>query len=104
MDINRPNSAECQQPSQGFERESHDKRRQVDESHCINSIQRMLSMSSEPIEVFRAVMNRMKAPKEGPAMLKPMPPIHQHVAQHDHFHALQPPWLGGNKRPVVSRH
>src|SRR6266850_1853417 len=104
MYIDRPHPAKCQQSCQSLERESHDKSWQVDQSHRVNRVQRMLPMRREPIQVFGAVMNRMKSPQKTNPMLQAMSPINEQVTEQNHLHSLQPPWLCSHPSPKSRRH
>lgn len=50
-----------------------------------------------------AVMDGMKAPEEGHAMLQSMTPIHQEITQQDDFGDLQPERLGSDHLPETQR-
>src|SRR6267378_4673130 len=75
VNINCPKPTKGQQPRQCFEWKSHDEGGQVDQTHRVNRIERVLPMRGQPIQVFGAVMDRMETPQEADPMLKPMPPI-----------------------------
>jgi len=81
MDVDSPNAAEGQEASQRFKRETQQERGQIDQAHRISGVERMFAMGSEPIEMFGAVMDGMKAPKEFETMLQAMSPIDEEVTQ-----------------------
>ena len=75
-----------------------------DDANRVNRVERMLAMSREPVEMLRAVMDRVKAPQERHAMLQAMRPVDEEVAQHDHFDGLQPPRLRGDGCEIGRAH
>jgi hypothetical protein len=81
VDINCPKTTEGEHSGDGFERESHDKCGQVDQTHRINGVDGMLAMGCQPIKMLGAVMNGMEAPEKTDPVLQPVAPIHAQVAK-----------------------
>src|SRR5947208_973505 len=79
MNVDGPKTPKSQQTRDGFEGKPEDERRQVDQAHGINGIQRVLAMGCQPIQMFGAVMNRVETPEEANPMLQPMAPIDKKV-------------------------
>jgi hypothetical protein len=75
-----PKPAEGDQACDSLHWKPEGKRGKVDQAHCVHGVQRMLAMGGEPVEMFGAMVNRMNAPKEPEAVLKPMAPIYQEIA------------------------
>src|SRR6266850_6155334 len=99
VDVDGPEAAKGKQPRQGFQAEPHDEGGQVDEPHRVNCVQRMLAMRGEPVQMFGAVMNRMKTPEKADPMLQTMPPVNQQIAKENDFGCLQSPRLRSDHRP-----
>jgi hypothetical protein len=78
--------------------------RQVDQTDRVNAIKRMLAMRGEPIKMLRTVVNGMKPPEKTDAVLHPMAPIDEKVAQNDHFNRLQPEGLRRDPAAKSVRH
>src|SRR5438270_428335 len=93
MDENRPQPTKGKQSRESFQRKSHRKGRQIDQSHGVNCVERVFAMRGEPVEMFGAVVDRVEAPKKPDLMLQTMTPIDQQVAQEDDLQSLQPPGL-----------
>ena len=75
MDVNRPDAAKDDQAGQRLEREAEEKRRQIDQRQRVDRVDGMLAMGGQPVEMFRAVMDRVKSPQPADAMLQAMAPI-----------------------------
>src|SRR5436190_18356173 len=56
----------------------------------------MFAMGGQPVEMLGTVMDGMEAPEKFHAMLQPVSPVDEHVAQEHDFDGLQPPRLGCN--------
>ena len=80
MDKNRPHSPEGNQSRDHMSRKRQQKDREIDQTNGINTIQRILAMSRQPIEMLRTMMHRMKAPEERNPMLQTMSPIDKKIA------------------------
>lgn len=93
MDVDRPDSTEGDEADQGLDREAEQEDGQVDQAHGVNCVHRMLAVSGEPVEVFRAVMDGMEAPEDRYMVLDAVPPVDEKVAEDDYLYGLQPPWL-----------
>ena len=104
MDIDRPDAAERDQPGERLAREAHQEQRQVDQPHRVDRVDRMLAMGGEPIEMLGRVMHGVEPPEEGVAMLQPMAPVDEEVAEHDDLDGLQPPGLPGHRAAKRRRH
>ena len=62
MYVDGPDAAKSQQSSKRFQWKTKQEGGQIYQSHSIDGVERMLAMGCEPIEMFGAVVNRMKAP------------------------------------------
>src|SRR5215471_11750022 len=85
-----PQTTEGEKTRDGLHRKTEDKCRQINERHGVHGIQRMLAMGGQPIQVFGAVVDRVEAPKEFDAMLKPMAPIDEQITQENDLCRLKP--------------
>jgi hypothetical protein len=104
MDVDGPHAAKGEQASERFERETQKERGQINQSHRVNGVEWMFAMSSEPIQMFSAVMDGVKAPEEFEAMLQSMSPINKQVAQENYLDRLKPPWLRTDHRTERNGH
>src|SRR5260370_4949357 len=93
MDVDGPHAAEGEEASYRFERETQKECGQINETHCVNRVERMFAVCREPIEMFGAVMDGMKSPQKFEAMLQAMSPINKKIAEQNHFDRLKPPRL-----------
>src|SRR5262249_44773396 len=93
MNVDRPNAPEGNETGQGLQGETEDESREVDESQGVNRIERVLAVSSKPVEMFGAVVDGMDPPKQADAVLEAMAPVNEEVAQEHHFDGLEPPRL-----------
>lgn len=98
MDVNRPNTAEGNESGDRLQLEPEKERGEIDQSHRVDRVDRVFSMSGEPVEVFGAVMDGMKPPEEAYPVLQSVAPIHEKIAEQHGFHCLYPPWLRGDCR------
>ncbi len=96
MNINRPQTAKCDEPGHNFQRKAEQQSGQVDDRNRVNRIKRMLAMGSQPIKMFCAVMDRMKTPKERDFVLEAVRPVDAEIGKDNHFNALNPNWLSRN--------
>src|SRR5258706_9630513 len=94
MQENGPQPPKCENACQRFQRKTKHEGRQIYYCQCVNGIDRMFPVRGKPVQVFGAVMDRVKSPKKLISMLKPVPPIYTEVAQQKGFGRQQPPWLG----------
>jgi hypothetical protein len=96
VNVDRPNASEGNQAGNGFEGETEGEGGEVDDAHGVNGVKRVLAMSGKPVEMLRAVVDRVEPPKKADAVLKAMAPVDEKVAQQNHFKDLEPPGLRSN--------
>ena len=61
----------------------------------------MFSVGCQPVEMFGAVVNRVKSPKKVDTVLKSVSPIDKEVAEYYHLESLKPPGLTGYGFPEL---
>src|SRR6266576_1034440 len=82
MDVDGPDAAKGEQAGECLQRESHDESRQIDQTHGVNGVQRMLPVRRQPVEMFGALMDRMEPPEKLHSVLQPMSPISSTACNH----------------------
>lgn len=96
VDVDRPDAAESYQAREGMEGEPEDESWQVDQRHGVDRINRMFSMSGQPVEVLGAVVNAVEVPEKAESVLQAMSPVDEQVAQEDDFESLERPRLSSD--------
>ena len=96
MNVDCPNATEGDQAREGFQGKTENERGQIDKAQGVNRVEWVFAVRSEPVEMRRAVMDRMEPPEKANAMLQAMAPIDKEVAQQDDFDRLGPPGLECN--------
>ena len=72
-------------------------RRQVDQRHRVDRVERMLAVGGQPVEMLGAVVDRVEPPEEADAVLQAVAPVDAEVAEQHDFDRLQPPRLRGDR-------
>lgn len=88
VNVDGPNPPEHDQARNGRQRKTHHDRSEIQHGLGVDRVQRMLAVGSQPIQVFRRMVDRMKTPKEVGPVLESMAPVHAQVANKDHFDGL----------------
>ena len=88
MDVDRPYSTEQKEARNRFQWKAEDHGGQVDQSHGVDRIERMLAVGGQPVQMFSAVVDGMEAPEKAHAVLQAVAPIHEEIAHQHHFRGL----------------
>ena len=68
-------------PASVSQREAEQERRQVDQAHRVDRVERVLAVRGQPVEVLGAVVDRVEPPQEADAVLQPVAPVDEEVAE-----------------------
>jgi hypothetical protein len=90
VDKDRPHAPEHNEARERRDREAHDDHREVRAELRDDAVERVLSVSGEPVEVLGAVVHGVEAPQPVERVARAVEPVHQEVAEDDRQDDLKP--------------